>query len=115
MFWCVGRQPLNGALQSRARAFFLRRRGAARFKLAVTLPADLTGLSNGELQQLLLEQQQLLLKALSEKAKQKRLIAELREEVARLKLLKGRPPSNQKSCSTSCCRWPWSMDFQFGW
>jgi hypothetical protein len=63
----------------------------ARFKLSVTLPASFSGLSNAELQQLLLEQQQLLLKALSENAEQKRLIAELREEVARLKGLKGRP------------------------
>ena len=57
----------------------------------MTLPANLSGLSTAELQQLLLEQQQLLLKALSENAEQKRLIAELREEVARLKGLKGRP------------------------
>ena len=72
----------------------------------MTLPANLSGLSNAELQQVLLEQQRLLekalhenaeqqrllLKALSENAEQKRMIAELREEVARLKGLNGRPP-----------------------
>jgi hypothetical protein len=50
----------------------------------VTPPADLSALSNAELQQLLLQ-------ALSENAEQKRLIAKLREEVARLKGLQGRP------------------------
>ena len=60
------------------------RRGAARFKLAVTAPADLDDLSPTELKQL-------VLKLLAENAKQKRQIAELREEIARLKGLKSRP------------------------
>jgi Transposase IS66 family len=50
----------------------------------VTVPPEITGLSNAELQQL-------VLKLLSENAEQKRLIAELREEITRLKGLKGRP------------------------
>ena len=60
------------------------RRGAVRFNLDVTAPAEIAALSNAELQQL-------VLKLLSENAEQKRLIAELREEIARLKGLKGRP------------------------
>jgi hypothetical protein len=50
----------------------------------VTAPADRSGVSNSELQEL-------VLKLLAENAEQKRLIAELREEIARLKGLKGRP------------------------
>ncbi|MBV8521643.1 MAG: hypothetical protein JOY71_05850 [Acetobacteraceae bacterium] len=50
----------------------------ARFKLAVTAPADLDDLSPTELKQL-------VLKLLAENAEQKRQIAELREEIARLK------------------------------
>ena len=60
------------------------RRGAARFKLAVTAPADLDDLSPTELKRL-------ALRLLAENAEQKRQIAELREEIARLKGLKGRP------------------------
>ena len=48
-------------------------------------PPDIDGLSPSELKQLVLA-------LLQENAEQKRVIAELREEVARLKGLKGRPP-----------------------
>ena len=48
-------------------------------------PPDIDGLSPSE-------QKQLVLALLEENAEQKRVIAELREEVARLKGLKGRPP-----------------------
>jgi hypothetical protein len=84
--------PVTLAKAARGLIFCLPRPGVARFKLAVTLAADLSGLSNAELRQLLLEQQQLLPKALSKVAEQKRLVAELRDEVARLKGLKGWPP-----------------------
>jgi hypothetical protein len=75
----------------------LPRRGAARFKLAVTAPADLDDLSPTELKQL-------VLKLLAENAEQKRQIAELREEIARLKGLKGRPqikPSGMEAGTNS--------------
>jgi hypothetical protein len=62
----------------------LPRRGATRFNLTVTAPPAMSGLSNADLQRL-------VLKLLSENAEQKRAIAELREEIARLKGLKGRP------------------------
>jgi hypothetical protein len=55
-----------------------------RFNLTVTAPPEISGLSNSDLQRL-------VLKLLSENAEQKRAIAELREEIARLKGLKGRP------------------------
>ena len=61
------------------------RRGAVRFKLTVVVPPDIDGLPPAELKQL-------VVKLLEENAEQKRVIAELREEVARLKGLKGRPP-----------------------
>ena len=60
------------------------RHGAVRFNLDVTAPVEIAGLSSAELQPL-------VLKLLSENAEQKRLIAELREEIAWLKGLKGRP------------------------
>ena len=62
----------------------------------MTAPPEITGLSNAELQQL-------VLKLLSENAEQKRLIAELREEIARLKGLKSRPqikPSGMEKGTT---------------
>ena len=65
--------------------FCLPRRGATRFKLTVVAPPDIDGLPSAELKQL-------VLKLLEENAEQTRVIAELREEVARLKGLKGRPP-----------------------
>ena len=60
------------------------RRGLVRFNLCMTAPGEISGLSSAELQQL-------VLKLLSENAEQKRAIVELREEIARLKGLKGRP------------------------
>ena len=62
----------------------------------MTAPAEISGLSNAALQQL-------VLKLLSENAEQKRAIAELREEIARLKGLKGRPdikPSGMEQGTT---------------
>ena len=51
----------------------------------MVVPPDIDGLPSAELKQLLLKQ-------LEENAEQTRVIAELREEIARLKGLKGRPP-----------------------
>jgi hypothetical protein len=62
----------------------------------VTAPPEIAGLSHAELEQL-------VLKLLSESAEQKRMIAELREEIARLKGLKGRPqikPSGMEAGTT---------------
>lgn len=61
------------------------RRGAVGFKLTVVAPPDIDGLPSAELKQL-------VLKLVEENAEQARVIAELREEIARLKGLKGRPP-----------------------
>ena len=72
------------------------RRGLVRFNLSVTAPAEIPGLSSAELQQLVLQ-------LLSENAEQKRAIVELREEIARLKGLKGRPdikPSGMEQGTT---------------
>ena len=60
------------------------RRGAVRFKLPVVVPPDIDGLPPAELRQL-------LLKLLEENAELQRQNAELHEEIARLKGLKGRP------------------------
>ena len=71
------------------------RRGAVRFNLGVTAPADLDDLSPAELKALVLA-------LLSEVAEQKRLIAELRDANTRLKGLKGRPrikPSGMEKAS----------------
>jgi hypothetical protein len=62
----------------------LRRRGEGRFNLPVTAPADIDGLSLEALKALVMQ-------LLSKSADQDRLIAELREENARLKGLNGRP------------------------
>jgi hypothetical protein len=62
----------------------------------VTAPPEISGLSNADLQQLVLQ-------LLNENADQKRMIAELREEIARLKGLKGRPrikPSGMEQGTT---------------
>jgi hypothetical protein len=62
----------------------------------MTAPGEISGLSSAELQQL-------VLKLLSENAEQKRAIVELREEIARLKGLKGRPdikPSGMEQGTT---------------
>ena len=64
--------------------FFLPRRGAVRFTLPVVAPPDIDGLSPAALKQLVET-------LLQENAEQRRVIGELREEVARLKGLKGRP------------------------
>ncbi len=51
----------------------------------MVVPPDIDGLPPAELKQL-------VVKLLEENAEQRRVIAELRDEVARLKGLKGRPP-----------------------
>jgi Transposase IS66 family len=76
--------------------FCLPRRGAVRFNLTVVSPPDIDGLPPAELKQL-------VLRLLEENAEQKRVIADLREAVARLKRLKGRPrikPSGMENGTT---------------
>ena len=73
----------------------MRRRGAGRFKLRVTAPADIAGLSLEALKALVVQ-------LLSKVTEQDQLIAELREENARLKGLNGRPrirPSGMEDAS----------------
>ena len=64
--------------------FCLLRRGAAQFKLRVTAPPETSGLSHGELQEL-------VVKLLGKVTELERIVAEQRKEIARLKGLKGRP------------------------
>ena len=76
--------------------FCLLRRGAAQFKLHVTTPPEMFGLSHGELQEL-------VVKLLGKVADLKRIVAEQRDEIARLKGLKGRPtikPSGMEQGTT---------------
>ena len=73
----------------------MRRRGSGRFNLTVTAPTDIDGLSFEALKALVVQ-------LLSKVAEQERLIAELREENARLKGLNGRPrikPSGMEDAS----------------
>ena len=73
----------------------MRRRGLGRFNLTVTAPADIDGLSLEALKALVVQ-------LLSKVADQERVIAELREENARLKGLNGRPrikPSGMENAS----------------
>jgi hypothetical protein len=73
----------------------LRRRGCGRFNLTVTAPSDIDGLSLEALKALVVQ-------LLSKLADQERLLAELREENARLKGLNGRPrikPSGMEDAS----------------
>ena len=73
----------------------MRRRGVGRFNLSVTAPADIDDLPLEALKALVVQ-------LLSKSAEQDRLIAELREENARLKDLNGRPrikPSGMENAS----------------
>ena len=73
----------------------MRRRGVGRFNRTVTAPADIDGLSLEALKALVVQ-------LLSKVADQERVIAELREENARLKGLNGRPrikPSGMENAS----------------
>ena len=73
----------------------MRRRGSGRFNLTVTAPTDIDGLSLEALKALVVQ-------LLSKVAEQERLIAELREENARLKGLNCRPrikPSGMEDAS----------------
>ena len=73
----------------------MRRRGLGQFNLTVTAPADIDDLSLEALKALVVQ-------LLSKVAEQERLIAELREENARLKGLNGRPrikPSGMEDAS----------------
>ena len=73
----------------------MRRRGSGRFNLTVTAPTDIDDLSLAALKALAVQ-------LLSKVAEQERLIAEFREENARLKGLNGRPrikPSGMEDAS----------------
>ena len=71
------------------------RRGVVRFNLCVTAPTDIEGLSVSALKALVSQ-------LLSKVTEQERLIAALRDEIARLKGLNGRPrikPSGMEPAS----------------
>ena len=73
----------------------MRRRGSGQFNLTVTAPADIGGLSLEALKSLVVQ-------PLSKVGDQERVIADLREENARLKGLNGRPrikPSGMENAS----------------
>ena len=77
----------------------MRRRGAVRFNLCVTAPREISGLSNAELQQLVLQ-------LMAEVAELKRLVVDQREEIARLKGLKGQPQIKPSGMEAGTSRQP---------
>jgi len=80
----LAEKVVSGAKVRAKVIFCLRRRDAGRFKLSVTPAAEISGLLHGELRELVIK--------LAGKVRElERIIADQREEIARLKGLKGRP------------------------